>query len=180
MNEIDAYYIVKATYPKCIYQTHLFCSECEWPCIPDEIQTHLQRQHPSIQTSKRKIIVQEIENIPGLIRKYTLPVGRAAIPYIDPPKPDGLQCRICGHVIRQVGHMQLHNKAEHGWINDWKKGGNIKAKLKEPRQLPWVSGVWCQRLFPSRAASSWFAVKGRADIGVSIVENEPISYIFAL
>lgn len=69
--------------------------------------------------------------------------------------------------------MQLHCKTEHGWVNDWKKGGNIKAKLQEPRQLPWISGVWCQRLFPSRAASSWFKVKSTADIGFSIVENKP-------
>ncbi|TWU70350.1 hypothetical protein ED733_000020, partial [Metarhizium rileyi] len=61
----------------------------------------------------------------------------------------------------------------HGWVNDWKKGGNIKAKLQEPRQLPCISGVWCQKLFPSRAASSWFEVKSAADIGFSIVENRP-------
>lgn len=102
-----------------------------------------------------------------------MPVGRAPVPYINDPKPDGLQCRVCGHVIRQIGHMQLHCKTEHGWVNDWKKGGNIKAKLQEPRQLPWISGVWCQRLFPSRAASSWFKVKSTADIGFSIVENKP-------
>ena len=69
--------------------------------------------------------------------------------------------------------MQRHCKEHHNWANDWKKGGNIKAKLQEPRQLPWITGVWCQRLFRSRAASSWFEVKSTANIGFSIVENKP-------
>ena len=81
--------------------------------------------------------------------------------------------RFVAIVIRQIGHMQLHCKTQHGWVNDWKKGGNIKAKLQEPRQLPWRSDIWWQRLFFSRAASSWFEVKSGTDIKVTIIESKP-------
>jgi superfamily II DNA helicase RecQ len=69
--------------------------------------------------------------------------------------------------------MQRHCREHHNWINDWKKGGHIKAKMQEPRQLPWSEGISCQRLFRSRAASSWFEVKGAANIQVSVIENTP-------
>lgn len=35
----------------------------------------------------------------------------------------------------------------------------------------WIKGVLCQRLFRSRAASSWFEVKSMASIGFSIIQN---------
>lgn len=75
--------------------------------------------------------------------------------------------------MRKVRVIQQHCKEQHNWVNDWKKGGNIKAKKQEPRQLPWIEGVWCQRLFRSCVASSWFKVKSTVDIGFSIIEDIP-------
>lgn len=158
----------------------VFCRDCQWACITDELATHLRRHHPFIPAARRRAIIQEVQQVPGLIQNqdalqgYILPTGRVAIPYIQAPKDDGLRCRACGFVVRQVGHMQAHCRTQHGWINDWKHGGNIKARAREarevPRDVPWAGGVWCQKLFPSRAASSWFEVKHGASIGVSIVE----------
>ena len=157
----------------------VFCQECEWACIVNEISTHLAGFHATIQPATRKAIVQEIRRIPGLIKnqtqlaEYQLPDQVRPIPYVQKPKSDGLRCRTCRYVTREVRVMQRHCKEHHNWVNNWKKGGNIKARLQEPRQLPWISGVWCQRLFRSRAASSWFEVKRIADIGFSIIENNP-------
>ncbi|KAM3425958.1 hypothetical protein NHJ13734_009775 [Beauveria thailandica] len=57
-----------------------------------------------------------------------------------------------------------------------KKGGNIKVKQQQPRSLPWTSGVWCQRLFRSRAASSWFEVQAVGEVQISIIPNGSIVY----
>ncbi|KAF4473978.1 hypothetical protein CGGC5_v004742 [Colletotrichum fructicola Nara gc5] len=66
--------------------------------------------------------------------------------------------------------MQEHCRAEHGWQNDWQKGGNVQKRAMAARDLPWATGVPCQRFFPSRAGSRWFEV-GRG-LGVA-VRSEP-------
>ena len=157
----------------------VFCQECKYACIAKEVSTHLASAHATIQPATRKAIAQEVQRIPHLIEsqaqlaEYQLPDRAPPIPYIQEPKSDGLRCRTCPYVAREVRVMQRHCKEHHGWVNDWARGGNIKARLQEPRQLPWSSGVWCQRLFRSRAASSWFEVKKAADIKVTIVESKP-------
>lgn len=140
----------------------VFCQECRWACIAKEVETHLAKNHTTIQPSTRRAIAQRVQSIPGLIQDqaelagYSLPDRVTPIPYIEEPKRDGLRCRTCRYVTRRVRVIQQHCKEQHNWVNDWKKGGNIKAKKQEPRQLPWIEGVWCQRLFRSRVASSWF------------------------
>ncbi|KAF6780849.1 hypothetical protein CSOJ01_16115, partial [Colletotrichum sojae] len=54
--------------------------------------------------------------------------------------------------------MQEHCRVEHGWKNEWQKGGNVRSKARAPREVPWTTGVPCQRFFPSRAGSRWFEV----------------------
>ncbi|KAF4477887.1 Bloom syndrome protein-like protein [Colletotrichum fructicola Nara gc5] len=66
--------------------------------------------------------------------------------------------------------MQEHCRAEHRWANDWQKGGNVRKKATAVRDLPWTTGVPCQRFFLTRAASGWFEV-GRG-LGVA-VQSEP-------
>ncbi|KAF4475431.1 Bloom syndrome protein-like protein [Colletotrichum fructicola Nara gc5] len=66
--------------------------------------------------------------------------------------------------------IQRHCRAEHGWHNDWQKGGNVRKRATVARDLPWTTGVPCQRFFPSRAGSRWFEV-GRG-LGMA-VQSEP-------
>ncbi|KXH69609.1 hypothetical protein CSAL01_12760 [Colletotrichum salicis] len=54
--------------------------------------------------------------------------------------------------------MQQHCRDKHRWVNEWKKGGDVRKKSQQPRRLPWTTGVQCQRFFPSRAGSQWFEV----------------------
>ncbi|KAK7433632.1 hypothetical protein CaCOL14_013366 [Colletotrichum acutatum] len=54
--------------------------------------------------------------------------------------------------------MQQHCRDQHGWVNEWKKGGDVSKKSQQPRRLPWTTGVQCQRFFRSRAGSKWFEV----------------------
>ncbi|KAM3449795.1 hypothetical protein MY3296_006669 [Beauveria thailandica] len=129
----------------------------------------------------RKKIVQHIQEITGLIQnqaqlaKYSSPAGEPAIPYITAPSRDGVRCRTCQYITRDIRRIQRHYREQHGWVNDWKKGGNIKAKQQQPRSLPWTSGVW-QRLFRSRAASSWFEVQAVGEVQISIIPNGSIVY----
>ncbi|KAM5520426.1 hypothetical protein FOXYSP1_14316 [Fusarium oxysporum f. sp. phaseoli] len=35
----------------------------------------------------------------------------------------------------------------HGWINDWKKGGNVRQRARQARQpIPWRDGVQAQQV----------------------------------
>lgn len=158
----------------------VFCQECQWACIVKEVGTHLaSHHHATIQPVTRKAIIEAVQAIPGLIESqtqlaaYTLPDKAPPIPYVAKPERDGLRCRTCGYVTREVSGMRRHCRERHGWVSDWKKGGHIKAKKQQPRQLPWTEGIWCQRLFRSRAASSWFEVQAVTDIQVRVIENTP-------
>ncbi|KAM3558156.1 hypothetical protein ARSEF4850_004745 [Beauveria asiatica] len=105
-----------------------------------------------------------------------MPAGEPAIPYITAPSRDGVRCRTCQYITRDIRRIQRHCREQHGWVNDWKKGGNIKAKQQQPRSLPWTSGVWCQRLFRSRAARSWVEVQAVGEVQISIIPNGSIIY----
>jgi hypothetical protein len=54
--------------------------------------------------------------------------------------------------------IQKHYGEKHGWVNIWKKGGNVVKRAKGERQVPWKTGARCQRFFPNHAASGWFEV----------------------
>lgn len=142
----------------------IFCQECQWACIAKEVNAHLARNHPSIQASTRRAIRTAVESIDGLIQdqaelaSYTLPDRITPISHLQPPKRDGFRCHACPYVTRDIHAIREHCKAHHGWVSDWTKGGNIKKKKQKQRHLPWEEGVWCQRLFHTRTASSWFEV----------------------
>ncbi|KAJ0127297.1 Af291909-2recq family helicase [Fusarium oxysporum f. sp. albedinis] len=80
------------------------------------------------------------------------------IPFIAPPSDNGIACNACPYVIGTIQGIQKHHREEHGWVNDWKKGGDVAKRAKQERQVPWRTGVYCQRFFPGRAASRWFEV----------------------
>jgi uncharacterized C2H2 Zn-finger protein len=133
--------------------------------VADEAESHLRKQHGHITAAKRNKIVELVKEIPGIIHDQAglqgfqfPPATTKPIPFITAPMNDGIRCDECGFVIRTTQGIQAHCRSEHGWQNDWKKGGNIAKKSKEERKLPWTTGVYCQRFFRSRAASQWFEV----------------------
>ncbi|KAG7405836.1 hypothetical protein Forpe1208_v014518 [Fusarium oxysporum f. sp. rapae] len=90
--------------------------------------------------------------MPGLVRRqdelhdFQFPdASNEAIPYLEPPRGGMLSCTTCDHFASNKRDIQAHYRKEHGWENDWKKGGNIKKKLEQPRETPWIEGAYCQR-----------------------------------
>ncbi|KAL0764703.1 hypothetical protein CaCOL14_012793 [Colletotrichum acutatum] len=141
------------------------CTTCRFAVVCDEVTTHLRTRHRDIPASSRSGIVTTVSNIPGIhANQASLEQLRRPEPTADPiahlaePQTDGIRCQQCGYVSRQTQQMQDHCRRHHGWVNDWKKGGNVRARSKEMRTLPWTTGVKCQRFFPSRAGSQWFEV----------------------
>ncbi|KAK3935637.1 hypothetical protein QBC46DRAFT_461975 [Diplogelasinospora grovesii] len=143
----------------------VICKTCQFACVTDEVAGHLRRWHDSIQASERAEISQAVQQIPGTIRdQFGLrafqfpPPSVQPVPFIIPPEPDGLRCAECPFVTRNVRGMQGHCRKAHGWRNEWQKGGNVAIKAKEAREVPWTTGILCQRFFWSRVASGWFEV----------------------
>ena len=146
----------------------LVCTGCQFATLGDEVPTHLRTRHPDIGLPRRAQIIEAVQQIPRprlLCRQADLanlrrpgPEGPAII-QLAAPQTDGLGCRQCPYVVRQVQKMRDHCRTEHSWQNDWVKGGNVRQKAAAERALPWREGVRCQRWFPSRAGSHWFEVE---------------------
>jgi len=143
----------------------VICKSCQYSCVADEVKSHLKRQHGMKSPSERARISEAVRLIPNIIRdqaglrEFQLPPPTVdPIPFIEAPQSDGLRCRQCPYVSRTVQRIREHCQREHGWQSNWKKGGNVAARAREERQLPWATGIQCQRFFRSRVASSWFEV----------------------
>ncbi|MDB5910917.1 MAG: hypothetical protein JWP34_5031, partial [Massilia sp.] len=128
--------------------------------------THLRVRHSHLKPEERRSITTAVGSVDGLLQKraelvdFAFPEpATAPIPYLDDPQPDGLQCRECRYISRQLRNIQQHCRERHGWQNPNKRG-RPTGKASEP--VPWVEGVQCQRFFPSRQASGWFEV-GRGE-----------------
>lgn len=136
------------------------CTKCQFPCVGEEVATHLRKHHTTIPAARRQTITKAIQAIPGIIANQAGLVGFQypsptvdPIPFIARPQTDGLRCNECGFIVRTPQGIQRHCRKQHGWENDWQKGGNVGKRAREERELPWTTGVRCQRFFPSRAAS---------------------------
>lgn len=145
----------------------LVCNTCQFAVLADEVITHLRNSNHAKQYSpkQRRQLQMHIKETTDVIRslgelkcfQYP-PPETPALPYILPPQKDGIRCDQCSYVVRGIASMQRHCREEHNWVNDWERGGNIRQKLLRQRSLPWTTGVYCQRLFASRAGSRWFEV----------------------
>ncbi|KAK1948770.1 hypothetical protein LY78DRAFT_595185, partial [Colletotrichum sublineola] len=121
------------------------CKTCQFAVVADEVVNHLRTRHRSLPAARREEASQAVRACPGVIRNQEGIVAlqlpgptTKPIEHLAPPEHDGLECTTCGYVCRQQRVMQRHCRDQHGWANDWKKGGN--------------------RFFPSRAGRRWFRV----------------------
>ena len=147
------------------------CKTCKFACVADESTTHLRTRHgASMKVDHRKAVAKAIGEIPGIIRsqdelrdfQYPPPTTEP-IPFLDAPQADGLRCNACGFIIRTIEGMQRHCRKAHGWVNEWKAGGDVVKRAKQQRDVPWMTGVQCQQFFKSRAGSRWFEVGRGSD-----------------
>ncbi|KAF6781767.1 hypothetical protein CSOJ01_16052, partial [Colletotrichum sojae] len=143
----------------------IICTSCKYAVVANEAAAHLRNHHGSISTKDRVKVAKVVGNIPDIIQSQdelqSFPYPAATVEpigHIAPPQTDGLRCQACRYVCRRVRNMQEHCRVEHGWKNEWEKGGNVRKKAREARAVPWTTGVPCQRFFPSRAGSRWFEV----------------------
>src|SRR6478736_5495758 len=142
----------------------IICKSCQFAYVAKEADSHLRVRH-SMPTAERQVIIQQVQAIPGIIQDQAglpafpfPPPTTKPIPFIAPPSDNGIACNKCPYVIGIIQGIQKHHREEHGWVNDWKKGGDVAKRAKQERQVPWRTGVYCQRFFPGRAASRWFEV----------------------
>ena len=162
----------------------VYCEEykiilcCRSGRIADELETHLESKHKNIGKNERKRMVREAQAMPGIIQKreelrqFQLPVRIVdANPLLEPPRTDGLQCRDCQYINRRVRHMQDHCRNKHGWVNRQKRG-RISRLQAQGCQVPWTTGIHCQRFFKSGHASGWFEVARPAQGQESPAEEE--------
>ncbi|KAJ9412789.1 hypothetical protein QL093DRAFT_2595349 [Fusarium oxysporum] len=110
-------------------------------------------------------VSEKIEQIPNILpnqdelRNLWYPTDIIEpIPYLAPPKPDGLKCRACGHIVRRIQKIQKHCTDEYQWMNPGGRGRPPPDYHMSAYQSPWEEGVAYQRFFPSRAGSRWFQV----------------------
>ncbi|EXK26248.1 hypothetical protein FOMG_17150 [Fusarium oxysporum f. sp. melonis 26406] len=168
-----------AIYPYVLLSTYrlLVCQVCGFASIVDEVATHLRTRHRDIQPERRQELVEKIKQIPNIIHsrgdlrhylQYPTDIIQP-IPYLAPPKPDGLKCRACGHILRRVQKIQKHYSEKHHWINPRGRGRPAPNCPASAYELPWEEHVACQRFFPSREGSKWFQV----DIGIKEQANRP-------
>ncbi|KAM7192758.1 hypothetical protein V8F33_008219 [Rhypophila sp. PSN 637] len=101
-----------------------------------------------------------IPNQAGLYGFSYPPATTEPIPFIAAPEVDGIRCDKCGFTTYTIRGIQGHYREEHGWENDWKKGGNVAKRARQDR-----------RFFRSCMASQWFEVGRGNQVAVVAVAS---------
>ncbi|KAH7199165.1 hypothetical protein BKA60DRAFT_411898, partial [Fusarium oxysporum] len=161
----------------------LICQVCQFGCVADEVATHLRTRHHDINAESRRKLAEIIQKLPHILQNQSqLDQLQYPPPTIEPivclgaPKRDGLRCRTCGTILRQVQKIQAHCAKKHQWINPRCKGRPSTGCPMPPAELPWIAGISCQRFFPSRSGNKWFEVdqnSKRQKIGKSKAKAAP-------
>ncbi|KJK87120.1 hypothetical protein H633G_09028 [Metarhizium anisopliae BRIP 53284] len=159
------------------------CRRCQFAVVSNEVYSHLRVRHQDIPVPKRRKIAKAIAICPNIIQDqaglvdFPFPSPTISyIPHLAPPHRDGLKCRQCPYIARQLQKIQAHCRTHHGWVNKRTAGRPDLKRRRSPSDgpgmteaqagLPWRENVACQRFFPSRLASGWFEI-GRLSLPTS-------------
>ena len=145
------------------------CTICQYAVLADHVFQHLNGPVHKGQFSSqiRRSISAQIKTLPGVLisdvdlKSYKLPgPDTLPIPYIQPPRPDGIGCRYCPYVCCTLAGMKAHASSAHNWANTRGRGRLTQADADAHASIetPWVEGILCQKLFKNRDGSNWFAV----------------------
>ncbi|EXA28835.1 hypothetical protein FOVG_19585 [Fusarium oxysporum f. sp. pisi HDV247] len=114
--------------------------------------------------AERHEVIQAIQAIPDIIQDQAglqafpfPPPTTKPIPFIAPPV-GRIACNECPYNVKAIKDIQKHYTEKHKWVNDRRRGRSSKEIEARERQVPWRTGIPCQRFFPGRAASRWFEV----------------------
>ncbi|KAH7232460.1 hypothetical protein B0J15DRAFT_455425 [Fusarium solani] len=91
------------------------CKDCHFACVSNEVPAHLQTRHRHMTPAERQEVAGNIARIPGIIRDQSgldefrfPPPTINEIPFLVPPKSDGLKCRKCPYIAKQIQKIQAH------------------------------------------------------------------------
>lgn len=149
----------------------LICLSCQYAVIPSQIRTHLQTYHKRIGHQLRNDIVSKVEATTELARTHAEVVYPAPT---DPPIAslpiyfDGLRCHgrgsqgvVCSYVCRTPRGIREHCHQKHGWVNQQKRGGDVRSKQIHAGNKIWTENHACQRFFKAASWQKYFGVASR-------------------
>lgn len=136
---------------------------CKYAVLTIHVDSHLSSQHHNYNKEQREQVVQEINQIEGLIQDAG---GLESFAFPEPTSPavpelklakEGLQCIDCGYICCHEVRMQKHCKELHQWGGQKKGRSSYRKRQSKPKQ-PWISGVHCQQFFAQGRKKQLFEV----------------------
>lgn len=145
----------------------LVCQKCGFAVVSKEVTTHLRVRHKDVPLPTRKKIAAAITRCPNVIQDQAglsgflfPPPTTSYIPELAAPQHDGLKCRKCPYIARQLQKIQAHCRIRHGWENKRIAGRPDLKRKRSPTgntastastaiaeaqtELPWRENVACQ------------------------------------
>ena len=146
----------------------IFCRKCQFAPVPNQVKNHLVAHHPRLSAEQRQSILDKLSSLPDLAyveadviypRPRNAPVRGVPIYY------DGLACkgkdtegRRCRYVCRTTQGIQEHCRKQHGWVNQQKRGGDVRLKQAHSANKLWKCDRACQRFFKVGSWQRYFEV----------------------
>jgi hypothetical protein len=132
-----------AFYPYVLSTYRLFiCYVCGFASIAHEVATHLKTRHRDIKPEHRQCQTPNVLRNQAELRDLQYPTDTIEpIPHLTPPKPDGLKCLVCGHIVRCLQKIQKHCAEKHQWKNPRSRGRPLPACHVSTYDLPWEEGA---------------------------------------
>ena len=152
----------------------IVCKKCQYAVLPSHIDAHFAAKPHKLDKDERQRIIEEVAEINELIgNEETLrsefvfpPPTSTPVAVLVKPKKNGLQCtfrsagQTCQYICCTVERMRKHCWEEHQWKSK-RKGGRPNRARSEDQQVPWRTGVHCQRFFIHGYKSGYFEVQKR-------------------
>ena len=144
------------------------CRECKYGVLPSHIDTHFATKPHKLSKKERQKVEDEVSQIDGLIGNeetlrrsdFTFPPPTSTpIAALGKPEENGLQCKECQHICCTTRGMRAHQWEEHKWKSKQKRGRPKRRVHDGDDQVPWRTGVYCQRFFIQGHKSGYFEVQ---------------------
>ncbi|KAK1914357.1 hypothetical protein P3342_007603 [Pyrenophora teres f. teres] len=139
----------------------IVCQPCATAIPPAQVVTHLKERHLRSQSLRAR----------AWQPSYALPDLAWSPGDVRVPKPakepiaglqsrgDGLVCLLEVLVYLHLAAGHSETQEEHGWVNQQKRGGDMRQKSKHASNRIWRDGQCCQRLFRAVGWPAYVAVE---------------------
>jgi len=157
------------------------CKKCQYAILPSQIDAHFKprkstrskkpaKQLHGVGKDLCERIKRDVAKVEGLIPnpealkecEFSFPPSTAGpISALGDPEKNGLRCTAkvegqeCGYICCSLQFMQRHYEVEHQWKNEQK--GRPKKGVEH--NVPWRTGIHCQRFFKQGHKSQYFEVQ---------------------